>query len=211
MKKWIDEIIESMQRLGGDATYKDLYEDIQKHSRRDLEKLKDFKAQIRGTIEQHSSDSKVFKGTPGSEKDVFFAISGLGNGHWGLRNKKEYQNSKINLTANLEEFPEGKIILTKHLKRERNASLIQKAKTNFLKKHKKLFCEACSFNFQEKYVDSINTEFIEAHHLKPISEMKEEDKTNINDIVMLCPNCHRMIHRYRPWIKEKKDLKNILR
>ncbi len=41
--------------------------------------------------------------------------------------------------------------------------------------------------------------------------MKEEDKTNINDIVMLCPNCHRMIHRYRPWIKEKKDLKNILR
>ncbi|MBO1198387.1 HNH endonuclease [Staphylococcus simiae] len=77
--------------------------------------------------------------------------------------------------------------------------------------HGKLFCEVCKFEFKEKYSKIIDTDFIEAHHLKPVSEMAENETTNINDIVMLCPNCHRMVHRYRPWIKKKESLKKILK
>lgn len=39
--------------------------------------------------------------------------------------------------------------------------------------------------------------------------MKEGEKTNLNDIVMLCSNCHSMVHRKKPWL-EKEELKLIL-
>lgn len=210
-KTWKDDIIDSFKRLGGDAIYADLYADIEKHSKRDLSLLKDYKAQIRGAIESSSSDSEVFKGVAGDDNDIFFSISGLGNGHWGLRNENDYKDSKINLTASLEEFPEGKQILREHLKRERNSKLINTAKNTFIQNNGALFCEACSFDFKDKYINEINVDFIEAHHLKPVSEMAVNETTNINDIVMLCPNCHRMIHRYRPWIRNREDIKNILK
>lgn len=210
-KTWKEEIIDSLKRLGGDAIYADLYADIEKYSQRDLSLLKDYKAQVRGAIESSSSDSKVFQGVVGDSNDIFFSISGLGKGHWGLRNEKDYKDSEINLTANLEEFPEGKQVLREHLKRERNSKLIDTAKNTFIKNNGSLFCEACLFDFKDKYINAINIDFIEAHHLKPVSEMSVNETTNINDIVMLCPNCHRMIHRYRPWIKNRKDIKKILR
>lgn len=128
----------------------------------------------------------------------------------GVRKDKDYNQSEVNLTASLEEFEEGKQVLKKHLKRERNSRLIKEAKQNFINQHGSLHCEACDFNFKDKY-NIADVEFIEAHHLKPISELKEGEKTKIEDIVMLCPNCHRMIHKYRPWISEKRDIKKILK
>ena len=73
----------------------------------------------------------------------------------------------------------------------------------------KLFCEACGFDFSDKYVD-LGIGFIEAHHIKPIAKMKQNEKTKIEDIVMLCSNCHSMIHRKKPWTT-KDNLKSILK
>ncbi|WP_024851717.1 HNH endonuclease [Hydrogenovibrio kuenenii] len=108
-----------------------------------------------------------------------------------------------------EQFPEGKIKERMHKTRERNSRLIAEAKKQFKAKHGKLFCEICGFNFEEKYGHEIGKDFIEAHHTKPISELKENDTTNISDLAMVCSNCHRMIHRARPW-KSPQDLKSIL-
>ena len=46
-------------------------------------------------------------------------------------------------------------------------------------------------------VNFFGKEFIEAHHLTPISNLKkgETRKITSNDFAMLCSNCHRMIHR----------------
>lgn len=43
---------------------------------------------------------------------------------------------------------------------------------------------------------------------KPISEMAENEETKVEDIVLVCSNCHRMLHRKRPWltINELKEL-----
>jgi putative restriction endonuclease len=38
-------------------------------------------------------------------------------------------------------------------------------------------------------------ENIECHHSIPISQMDDNQKTKIQDIIMVCSNCHRMLHR----------------
>lgn len=69
-------------------------------------------------------------------------------------------------------------------------------------------CQICGFDFHKTYGD-IGRNYIEAHHTKPVSEMKEGDVTRIEDLAMVCANCHRMLHRKKPLLKPH-DLKNYL-
>ena len=124
-------------------------------------------------------------------------------------------NSLIELkpTAQVEDdemfFPEGKVKWAQHRKKERNGDVPRKAKEAFFKRHGRFFCEVCGFDFVEMY-GGIGSNFIEAHHLIPVSDYDDEgEETSIKDIVLLCSNCHRMIHRKRPWLKVD-DLKMLL-
>lgn len=90
-------------------------------------------------------------------------------------------------------YDEGNLSKRKHRVRERNSQLIKDAKDRFKKKHGHLFCEVCNFNFSDKY-GVLGDGFIEAHHTIPVSKMKPGYKTYINEIAMVCSNCHRMIH-----------------
>lgn len=96
-------------------------------------------------------------------------------------------------------FPEGKEKFALHRFKERNKKLIEKAKENYFKIDNKLKCQVCQFSFVESYGD-LGIGFIEAHHLYPISELIIETETKIEDIAFLCSNCHRMVHRQRPWL-----------
>lgn len=78
-----------------------------------------------------------------------------------------------------------------HTRIERNRSLIRA-----VKKAQGYKCRACGFDFAKKY-RNVGKQFIEAHHLVPLSELdngriKLDPKT---DFAVLCSNCHRMIHR----------------
>lgn len=108
--------------------------------------------------------------------------------------------NNIGFTEDDAAFPEGKLVLKQHLVRERNSEVIKLAKERFIKKHGKLFCEVCEFDFTSRYGD-IGKGYIEGHHTKPVSEMAENEKTKVEDIVLVCSNCHRMLHRKRPWLK----------
>ena len=92
-----------------------------------------------------------------------------------------------------QEFPEGKPKSKLHIERERNRKVINIAKSKFKKKYGRLFCEVCGFDFSEIYGE-LGEDFIEGHHKKPIAQLKEGDTTKPEDIVMLCSNCHSMIH-----------------
>ncbi len=109
-----------------------------------------------------------------------------------------------------DEFPEGKIVERKHKIRERSVEVVNAKKKLFQKTHNHLFCELCGFDFHEKYGD-IGKKFIEAHHTIPVSEMKDGHKTKLEDLVLLCSNCHRMIHRRRPWLRINELKKLIVR
>ncbi len=112
------------------------------------------------------------------------------------------------MTQDDDEFSEGKLSIKEHIKRERNHQLIIKAKEKFKQKNGSLYCEVCGFDFSKAYGE-IGNDFIEAHHIKPVSELKENEKTKIEDIVMVCSNCHSMLHRKRPWLT-KEQLKTLL-
>ena len=58
---------------------------------------------------------------------------------------------------------------------------------------------ACGLNFEDRY-GRIGAGFIEVHHLQPVSELKEGEKTRIKDLALVCSNCHKMLHRRRPWL-----------
>jgi hypothetical protein len=63
----------------------------------------------------------------------------------------------------------------------------------------RLRCEACYFDFEERY-GSRGKGFIEAHHTKPVETLVEGSKTKLDDLALLCANCHRMVHSTRPWL-----------
>lgn len=98
-----------------------------------------------------------------------------------------------------EEFAEGRVLSRVHRIRERNYTLIKKKKRDVLLRTGKLACEACGFDFAEKY-GCIGEGFAECHHNKPVSELHSGDSTKLSEIAILCANCHRMIHNSTGWL-----------
>jgi len=85
-------------------------------------------------------------------------------------------------------------VIKRHLIRERNPKLIEKAKLEALKNGGGLIkCECCDFVFTDTY-GFHGHGFIECHHKQPIAEGGERI-TRLNDLAMVCSNCHRMLHR----------------
>ncbi|HCG8133058.1 TPA: HNH endonuclease [Vibrio parahaemolyticus] len=107
-----------------------------------------------------------------------------------------------------DEASEGQVLTKVHKFRERNAALVKKKKKQVLEKTGKLACEACDFDFVQKY-GSLGFGFAECHHDKPVSTLKPNEKTKISDLRILCANCHRMLHRANPWINVA-DLKDLM-
>ena len=106
-------------------------------------------------------------------------------------------------------FPEGKLKEKLHLSRERNSELVRKAKNVALKRDGFLKCACCNFDFFATYGE-VGKGFIEAHHTKPLSSLHEDgEETIIDDLVLVCSNCHRMLHRRRPWL-EMDELSKLL-
>jgi len=59
-------------------------------------------------------------------------------------------------------------------------------------------CFACGFDFGQAYGD-IAKGYIHVHHIKPLSEIKEEYQVDPKkDLVPLCPNCHSVVHLAKP-------------
>lgn len=71
-------------------------------------------------------------------------------------------------------------------------------------------CSVCDFNFEEKY-GAIGKEFIEVHHIKPLSFLDEEVIVDPEaDLIPVCSNCHRMIHRKKDYTLSIEELKKYL-
>jgi hypothetical protein len=87
---------------------------------------------------------------------------------------------------------EGVKKLVAHFVRERDAGLARMAKSAFAAAHEgKLFCLACGVEPLKVY----GVEVIEAHHKIPLSKSEEGRDTSHDDFLMLCPSCHRAVHR----------------
>jgi hypothetical protein len=103
---------------------------------------------------------------------------------------------------------EGRILIKKHLVRERNQALVKKKKRAVLSTTGTLTCEVCRFDFLETYAE-LGRGFAECHHLTPLALLTETTETKLEDLAIVCANCHRMLHRGKPW-KTIAQLKGIL-
>jgi hypothetical protein len=88
---------------------------------------------------------------------------------------------------------EGQRRLVLHLKRERNQTVVRNKK----KQAASLACEVCGFSFSRAYGRAAS-DYCEVHHLLPLSEVEGAARTRMEDLAILCANCHRVVHLRNP-------------
>ena len=108
-----------------------------------------------------------------------------------------------------DEAQEGRILTRIHRSRERNQKLVAKRKAQRREEcDGALKCEACDFDFVVKYGDR-GDGFAECHHKIPLAE-SGATKTRLDDLAILCANCHRMIHVRKPMLSVE-ELRSLIR
>lgn len=92
---------------------------------------------------------------------------------------------------------------------ERDPEVINRAKEK-AKKDNRFFCEVCMFNFEQRYPE-LGKGFIECHHKNSIATGGVR-KTKIEDLALVCSNCHKMLHRkYNSNYLSINELKGIIK
>lgn len=96
-------------------------------------------------------------------------------------------------------FTEGRRVRVTHLRTERSPQL----RRLFLSRNSVPICNMCTCNTRLRYPWTDN--LLEIHHLLPLSSAitVTGEGTSLEDVVGLCPNCHRSVHIfYRRWFEE---------
>lgn len=99
-------------------------------------------------------------------------------------------------------FTEGKRTRVTHIKIERSPLL----RRFFLQKYPEPICDMCQANMRIRY--PWTKSLIEVHHLLPLSSTLtvHNSGTSLDDVVGLCPNCHRSVHSfYKLWLDDKQS------
>ncbi|MDQ7025410.1 MAG: HNH endonuclease [Anaerolineae bacterium] len=92
-------------------------------------------------------------------------------------------------------YSEGKTVVRTVKQRQRSRQLVKDAKAQFRQQHEgRLFCEVCGFDYEVAY----GVDYIEAHHTEPLSSLNDETENTTEAVVLLCANCHRVVHSRTP-------------
>lgn len=73
-----------------------------------------------------------------------------------------------------------------------------------------LDCMACGFNFERAY-GPLGRGFIEVHHVVPLAEAGRSTTDPARDLIVLCANCHRMVHRRQGVCLSLEELREHVR
>jgi len=125
-----------------------------------------------------------------------------------LRRVEEMPDSLEALAYSQDDFSafEGGVAFGFHRMRERAPELVRRKKRSVLKASGRLICEVCAFDFATFY-GPIGDGFAECHHTKPISEYEGTTRTTLEDLAIVCANCHRMLHQSsRLSVRELKEV-----
>ncbi|MFC1474784.1 HNH endonuclease [bacterium] len=136
---------------------------------------------VRNTLQTHKNIDIEWDGEANYRFDDF---------HWEEESVGEESDFVVN---------EGIISYVIHKKRERCKSVVTMKKKQVLENDGVLKCEVCDFVFEE-YYGEIGKDYIECHHVIPLSESDNNRTTNLDDLSIVCANCHRMIHRKKNWL-----------
>lgn len=100
---------------------------------------------------------------------------------------------------------ENRMFVVSHLQRERSKLLALRCKMR-----DEYRCQVCGLNFEQRY-GKLGIGFAEAHHLKPLSQLRGSVRTRLEDLATVCANCHRMLHRMDGKPSDLPALKKVVR
>lgn len=100
---------------------------------------------------------------------------------------------------------ENRRVVRQHISRERDSALAEERKIQ-----DGYCCQICKMTFSKVYGD-IGKEFAEAHHVVPLSRLKKEVQSSLADLITVCSNCHRMLHKLDGGMSDVPRLKRMLR
>lgn len=95
------------------------------------------------------------------------------------------------------EASEGIATYVSHLRRERSRAVTDAKKEQAIARYGRLACEACGFDFSAFYGE-LGDGYCEVHHKIPLASLDGKRVTKLDDLAIVCSNCHRMIHRKTP-------------
>jgi predicted HNH restriction endonuclease len=99
---------------------------------------------------------------------------------------------------------EGARRLRMHFESERKPQNARAKKQSALS----LACEICGFSFLTFYGPAA-AQYCEVHHRVPLKSLRRAARVKLNDLAILCSNCHRVVHlRYPPY--QLKEVRNMI-
>ncbi|MGW0393909.1 HNH endonuclease [Streptomyces sp. NPDC003042] len=114
--------------------------------------------------------------------------TGIGSGQLILIPEQPEEADEDGTTA-----AEGRLLARWAISRERNPALRSRKIAQVRKLGLPLRCTVCTFDFGSVF-GSLGDGYIEVHHVLPL-HISGPRETKLNDLALLCANCHRMCHR----------------
>ena len=91
---------------------------------------------------------------------------------------------------------EGGRRLVVHLRVERDPGIAREAVRRHVRDGGPV-CKLCVLDFSRRYQMGVGVHCLEAHHKLPLSLRLEASRTNLEDFLIICPSCHRVVHKLR--------------
>ena len=115
------------------------------------------------------------------------------------RNTEFFGNAAFGAVEEISGFPEGALLGHLHRALESRDSKNLKMTDE---------CEVCHLNLSEVY-RPLPSGFMQLHLLVPVTKLDCHKKYKPDDFITVCPNCHAVLHRLRPW-RTKDTVNEIL-
>lgn len=89
---------------------------------------------------------------------------------------------------------EGTKKLKAHYRRERSAWLKKQKIKAVAAEVGEVRCELCQISATDTYPEKLGERIFEVHHRKPLGDAVSPVRTTLEDLAVLCANCHRAVH-----------------
>lgn len=109
------------------------------------------------------------------------------------QNREFFKTAAFGSELEGEDFPEGALLFHLHRVLEaRDGRRAPSAKS----------CEVCHIDLHEVY-KPVSGGFLQKHLTAPVTELNGSRQYKAGDFITVCPNCHAVLHKYRPWVSGK--------
>ena len=103
---------------------------------------------------------------------------------------------------------EGGRKLVVHLRVERDPQITREVVRRHVRDSGPI-CKLCVLDFSRRYQMGAGEHCLEAHHKLPLSLRLAASQTNLEDFLVVCPSCHRVIHKVRAF--DEASLATVMR